>query len=502
VQQAIAYHAYALGRPEECLSILSAIPDIHIATAPPVPPSTSGAGSLGVPRVPSMVSVRSISGPQPADIGDGRAWASTEAVRSLCLQGVSCCILHHFPRHLISFPEGMSIEKLHAGEPSRAIASYTAAVPLVQALMADLPRPAVPTSTSGSGTLDAAAFARYREFWRWAERTLWRGIILLARSPPSDTAVRAQLLSLLALYRSCAWPPAFRPQHRTSVYSLHMRLLVLAARAGPAPAASGRAPAWLSTARAIALDLQAVLGARTAFPRAAERNAPVLQFADLCVAAWSAAGGSGAHAGWLVDMLWWATRLTFNAPRILRHAFAVHAAVGDTALASRFLRLYTQVVGKAREAAGADPGPGGDHVVQDIDTDALWVQTCVAGARLLARMALAERDESRRAEYIHEAGRMVQLARTRMPEGDTDLLASSDLAESVWEHISTIVGARFPPFPRVASLDRPQSRTRARVWSALDERSHSRSAPRPYGHRLAARISLRFCSRGLDLRTI
>lgn len=77
------------------------------------------------------------------------------------------------------------------------------------------------------------------------------------------------------------------------------------------------------------------------------------------------------------QILWWATRLTFNSYRVLRHMSRLFAAGSDPELAKRTLRLYATVVGKAREA--------GEEA--DSDTDENWVMTLVAGARLLCKLA-------------------------------------------------------------------------------------------------------------------
>lgn len=51
-------------------------------------------------------------------------------------------------------------------------------------------------------------------------------------------------------------------------------------------------------------ELRAVLDASMTFPRADERNKPVLDFVDLTVAVWDAAGAreGGGGAGWVVDV--------------------------------------------------------------------------------------------------------------------------------------------------------------------------------------------------------
>ncbi len=96
---ALAYYAYALGNPTECLSHLSKVPDVvHIQKHIPLPETLCASSStLRVPKTitaiiessissagASIISEASVSIPE---IKDGRAWALTETLRSLCLQG-------------------------------------------------------------------------------------------------------------------------------------------------------------------------------------------------------------------------------------------------------------------------------------------------------------------------------------------------------------------------------------------------------------------------------
>lgn len=96
LQLALSYYAYALGRPAKCLAYLSKVPDLsdvqsHIPSNPAtirsntstlmVPPSTD----TSLSRTTSFISAD--SGVSVADINDGRAWAMTETIRSICLQG-------------------------------------------------------------------------------------------------------------------------------------------------------------------------------------------------------------------------------------------------------------------------------------------------------------------------------------------------------------------------------------------------------------------------------
>jgi hypothetical protein len=123
----------------------------------------------------------------------------------------------------------------------------------------------------------------------------------------------------------------------------------------------------------------------------------------------------------------------------------LHHAAGDDKLAIRFLRLYVQVVSKAREAASADGstpetagklnGPG----VEEMDSDVEWVRACVQGARMLCRVALSETG-AQGVEEAREAGKMIVHARSRLNSADKELVASVDLAEGIWNNVMSIKG--------------------------------------------------------------
>lgn len=94
---ALAYYAYALGNPSECLDHLSKVPDVsHVQNHIPLP-STLRASTLQVSVDGSSISSVSPAGSfigtiesalSIAEIKDGRAWAMAETIRSLCLQGM------------------------------------------------------------------------------------------------------------------------------------------------------------------------------------------------------------------------------------------------------------------------------------------------------------------------------------------------------------------------------------------------------------------------------
>ena len=95
MNHALAYYAYALGDSAGCIAYLERIPDIGSlqSSIPSSRPDSLGA-TLQVPGgsyEPSTSSVHSSFASNlsilPPDIQDGRAWAMTEAMRSICLKG-------------------------------------------------------------------------------------------------------------------------------------------------------------------------------------------------------------------------------------------------------------------------------------------------------------------------------------------------------------------------------------------------------------------------------
>ena len=117
----------------------------------------------------------------------------------------------------------------------------------------------------------------------------------------------------------------------------------------------------------------------------------------------------------------------------------LHAS-GDTALAKRTLRLYIQVVGKAWQANNETEGG-------NTDTNQYWVETLVAGARMLCR-SVSSNPGLEGIEDVREAGTCVEKARTRLDAKANDdvsrrLRASVDLAEGIWGSVLAIKGLSF-----------------------------------------------------------
>ncbi|KAF9025079.1 hypothetical protein BDZ89DRAFT_1068592 [Hymenopellis radicata] len=411
---ALAYYAYALGNPSECLAHLGKVPDVvHVQNHIPLPetlrasamtltlPSTTDSSISSVAA--SVFSDASISIPE---IRDGRAWALTETFRSLCLQG-------------------MSNEKLFPNDLRKAAKSYSAAVPLLTIVESETTAAVAPTT---SGKVDFAAFTRFRELWRWVERLIWRAVALASRTS-NVLEGESTLWTWFGHYSTCSsyWPSNFRTGHRSAISVLYLRALIIRHGHAPPPTRISKPPLWLSVARGVVQEYRAILSVSTKFPKAGERNTKVEEFVDLCVGIWEASGVVGEYAGWVLDVLWWATRMTFNSYRILRHMTRLLHVSGDINLAKRTLRLYVQVVSKAWQAGDAGVGV-------DADTDQKWVETLVYGIRLLCRNAssLSGLDGI---EDVREAESLIEKAHSRLDKENKVLSASLLLAEGICQSV-------------------------------------------------------------------
>ncbi|KAJ6524440.1 hypothetical protein DFH09DRAFT_1372181 [Mycena vulgaris] len=417
---ALAYYAYALGNPSECLSHLQKVPDVsHINEHIPIQATTRTTTlSLQIPGAASAEpSISSVGGSYisdstvtSADINDGRAWAMTESFRSICLQG-------------------MSQEKLFPSEPDKALAVYSSALPLLSMTESELVSNSSPIGASGK--LNFTSFTRFRELWRWVENIIWRAVTVGARICDIHREDNYNVLwTWLAHYSTCSayWPSNFRTTHRCTISVLYIRALVVRNASALPPTDVGKPPPWLHTARSVIQEYRAILSVCTRFPRAGQRNVKVEEFVDLCVAVWEASGAVGDYAGWVIDVLWWATRMTFNSFRILRHMTRLLHVSGDTPLAKRTLKLYVQIVGKAWQASGA-------RFSEDTDTNRHWVETLVAGSRMLCKSAALDADGI---EDVREAERLLAMARTRLDLDDLTLGAAVNLAEGVWNSVMAL----------------------------------------------------------------
>ena len=306
IKLAVAYYAYALKRPSECLATLAEVQSIldahnhgpssatRISTLSLRVPNGGQEGSVSSAWTGSDISAVSLA--SIAEISDGSAWGATERIRSVCLQG-------------------MSHECITPDDPQKALDTYLTALPLVSSAIADIPpsmavQPA-PIAHGGSAA-DNTSFGRYRELWRWVERLLRRAIILASRLCDVRTsAYGTSIWSLLERYHSCSahWPPPFRPAQRSTIAVLHLRAFILRAEISPSTSAIPVSRAgvekphrWISAARSVIQEYRAILSVNTQFPRAGERNVQVEDLVDLSVAVWEADGAVGEYAGWVIDV--------------------------------------------------------------------------------------------------------------------------------------------------------------------------------------------------------
>lgn len=105
VSFALAYYAYALGRPSDCLSHLAQVPDFSQIQAFVPKTATASSSTSNLLTIPGSTAPASASSsvtggfpsfidPSVAEVRDGRGWALTETFRSLCLQGTLFIPLH------------------------------------------------------------------------------------------------------------------------------------------------------------------------------------------------------------------------------------------------------------------------------------------------------------------------------------------------------------------------------------------------------------------------
>ncbi|KAG9082786.1 hypothetical protein FRC06_004860, partial [Ceratobasidium sp. 370] len=332
-----AFFAYTLDKPQRALRILATVhlegqipPSPSVLTAPPtntgshfipsttlstastaasaLTPGTGSALQTILSRTGSIVS--SVGAPGGSGARQTFSWGVVEHIRTRCI-------------------EGMAHERLLDG--TAAALAYEAALPLIAAFV---PRPG-----------EKGVFEERRELWRWVEMLLYRASVVSATYQSSEDALR-----LMKVYCVVAvhWPASFRPNHRATLYTLYIRTLCLTGTRGT--------PTWRDEARRTANEMRAVLGSTTVFPHAGEVNHKVLDFVDGCVALWEAGGEREEDAAWVVDILWWATRLTFHSHRVLRHLFRLLVSVTepDINVARRIFQLYVRLVRTARLASAGD----------------------------------------------------------------------------------------------------------------------------------------------------
>lgn len=135
------------------------------------------------------------------------------------------------------------------------------------------------------------------------------------------------------------------------------------------------------------------------------------------------------HVLMVKQVLWFATRLTFNSLRVFRHMTRVFETAGDITLARRTLRLYRQIEGKARIL--------GSETAEPLN---IAVPTLIHGARMLCRYAgpgHAGEDE------VIEAGGIIADAKKHLEKLQPPVSAGVYLASA----IQTSLLAHYPGTP-------------------------------------------------------
>ncbi|KAG8942346.1 hypothetical protein FRC04_003798 [Tulasnella sp. 424] len=290
--------------------------------------TSSGLSALGAAishtgTLAGSVGLTELSKRLEAEVGEGKAWQVAERIRGRCFEGLAHEKRLDFKAALVSYDSGIAL----------------------------LDRLAI-SRTTPQGKTKIELFTKYRELWRWAERIIRGAVIVSARTSSIMETLRH--LRLYSIY-SYHWPSTFRPHCRSAIYTLHMRALCLAPpRLDPRDPGALSKQAWRDEARRLASEMKVLLENTTEFPRAGEVNHRVLDFVDLCVAAWERGGFDEMDATWVIDTLWWSTRLTFHSHRVMRHLSHLLLIQENPVTSKRTFDLYVKLVKKARETAGGD----------------------------------------------------------------------------------------------------------------------------------------------------
>ena len=403
---------------------------------------------------------------------DGDA-AVLDRIRSACLSGIS--------------------KEISMSDAHQALQTYLSA-PTLGKLLTSFPFPIPPyLNASQSTSIPRLPFESHREVHRQLSMALTRAAIISSRSPNSLT----QTLRILRTYHaySYSWSSAFRPIQRQRILLLYLRALLAAyPPAGVAcvdpylffETGSIAQPARMVWRREVSEAMRLgrnLLTGTTSFPRAGAVNAPVADFAKLCVALYDR---DQAFAREVISILWWAMTLTFHSQSVLRQLTRLLAAVGDSLDARRTFELYVQLVLKARQTAQpeislqlkrrptedlpahpaeialqAEAAKEGEGSLADVrkeqtaevelDTDEDFVVTLLVGARLLVR-ELNEAEEAWR--YTTLAGDVAENAASRGRSLTKATCAKVETCKGIVRMAMTMLGAHIPNWRKSMLTDR------------------------------------------------
>lgn len=196
-------------------------------------------------------------------------------------------------------------------------------------------------------------------------------------------------------------------------------------------------------------EARAVLTGSTRFPASGSRNTAVEAFVDACVRVWEAGGATSDQADWVIDIIYWAMRLTFNSPPLMRHLSRLLAVSGDVQLSKRVLVLYIKLMRHARETSDKS-GPsapatanGAGHSQPNgkirppappedgTDPDPVFLHAVVQGIRMLCRTG----DYASASELVPTARGV--LDRCHLPQDEMHSAKTAvDLADAIWNLVS------------------------------------------------------------------
>lgn len=235
--------------------------------------------------------------------------------------------------------QGLCYELSSTPSPALALQSYLATVPLFQSV------------TTANLSFDA-----YREAYRFLATALFRATILSARRPPETGSQTLKILRTFHAY-SASWPASFRPVQRQKMLILYLRALYAAPFTPstllyPSPASSlSPRQQWEKEVSLALKNGQALLEQSTTFPRAGAVNHPVVLFSQLAIQLYTLLPRSRALSDQVLNLLWWATTLTFQSQSVLRSLVRILADRQEYSDAKRVFELYVGLVLKARQTA-------------------------------------------------------------------------------------------------------------------------------------------------------
>ncbi|KAI6043630.1 hypothetical protein EDC04DRAFT_2890779 [Pisolithus marmoratus] len=395
---ALAYYAYALGRPEECLGHLSKVSKLVDAQS----------------HIPVRhLRVKQRSTPSRYRFHD---WLIIPLNRKLRVYHFVSIYSRYFewknlghhritPKHM--FIQGMCYETfLYPTNPERAIEAYAVALPLLSIIEFETLR--APDAQSSQalfvhcrGTMAVGRTTHVSRHHSHCACTAFGragGLDMdVLHALPSVWRLLDTNVQILSSVHRCRPPsPCSLLKHRIPSEQVPVEYLL----------AASDTPTMVTRGAFRRKRLRSILDKCTRFPRAGERNVKVEDFVDLCVAFGKQAVDVG-QGGLGYRYPWWATKLTFNSYRIFRHM-------------SRLL--------KSREASTDN----------DSDTDRHWVEALVEGSRTLCRLAVS-RPGWDGLEEAKEAGELIEKAKTRLDRDDKELVARVALAEGVWHTVSGVI---------------------------------------------------------------